>query len=617
MAARREGGQLRAARREFGDVFGPAAEAWAGGGRYRAAAQCGRDPDSALARLPEALLARVLAQAFPRGALPAWREGAAAARAQVFVRKRPLAEWERAEKDYDVVSCMGGALVLHDGRMRSNGRELHMLHRRYCCTAAYDDFAGDDEVYAQTTAPLVRWVLGGAAVCGGQEEGRRAGTVVLFGQTGTGKTYTAQAVQERAAEELFAGLASEKTGVAGGAQVEVWVEVSFYEMCGSGCFDLLSDRAPLSVLADGEGSIHVRGATSRKVASAAELRAAAEEGFALRRSNATERNAASSRSHAFLEIHILQDGRQRGRLSFVDLAGSERNYETQQHSAAFHKESADINKALMALKDCFRMLAIRAEAEAVAAAAAAAATPSTRSSAPVNIARENRAIRVPFRANRLTMLLRACFTDPDHRTSVIATISPTSMDLEHSRNTLDHAVMMGPGFSAQGEVWDTPVPLPRVEEPLAKWPPARVQQWLQDVDEGIFAHLYLPIDVGGRELLRLPIARLQSEVARGNRDLGALLFKAIRAEVSRIEALHKAHRERWLRARNRSRAVLAKPVLAEGYAALEVPLHSAVGPITEAPISPGPFSPSPEGGAPEVGEAMAQESDEEKASAAP
>ena len=106
-------------------------------------------------------------------------------------------------------------------------------------------------------------------------------------------------------------------------------------------------------------------------------------------------------------------------------------------------------------------------------------------------------------------------------------------------------------------------------------------------------------------------------MARGNRDLGALLFKAIRAEVSRIEALHKAHRERWLRARNRSRAVLAKPVLAEGYAALEVPLHSAVGPITEAPISPGPFSPSPEGGAPEVGEAMAQESDEEKASAAP
>ena len=41
-------------------------------------------------------------------------------------------------------------------------------------------------------------------------------------------------------------------------------------------------------------------------------------------------------------------------LRLVDLAGSERNYETQRMSAVQHKESADINTSLMALKDCFR-----------------------------------------------------------------------------------------------------------------------------------------------------------------------------------------------------------------------------------------------------------------------
>lgn len=192
------------------------------------------------------------------------------------------------------------------------------------------------------------------------------------------------------------------------------------------------------------------------------------------------------------------------------------------------------------------------------------------------------------------MLLRACFTDPDHRTSVIATISPTSTDLEHSRNTLDHAVMMGPGLQEQGEACDKPVPLPQVEESVGKWPPERARAWLKGAEEGIFSHLRLADGVGGRDLLRLTPVRLRSEVAGGDRDLGDLLFKAIRAEVARVEAVQKAHRERWVRARNRTRSVLAKPVLADTYAALEVPLHSAAGAITEAPGSPGPLgSPVP------------------------
>ena len=38
-------------------------------------------------------------------------------------------------------------------------------------------------------------------------------------------------------------------------------------------------------------------------------------------------------------------------LRFVDLAGSERNYETRSMTAQQHRDFAEINKSLMALKD--------------------------------------------------------------------------------------------------------------------------------------------------------------------------------------------------------------------------------------------------------------------------
>jgi hypothetical protein len=108
-----------------------------------------------------------------------------------------------------------------------------------------------------------------------------------------------------------------------------------------------------------------------------------ESALQLRSIEVTERNPISSRSHAVCCIRFLQDddddgnkgnskentsdnGQERitsdvnetfvpgGQITLVDLAGSERNYETIKMTAAQHRESAEINFALMALKDCFR-----------------------------------------------------------------------------------------------------------------------------------------------------------------------------------------------------------------------------------------------------------------------
>ena len=94
----------------------------------------------------------------------------------------------------------------------------------------------------------------------------------------------------------------------------------------------------------------------------------------------------------------------------VDLAGSEQNADTGKMAAKDHKESADINTALMSLKECIRR---------------------HRSKSGSN-----------YRAHLLTRILRECFTDVNHRTTIFATVSPTTIDTMHTLNTLNHVAMM-------------------------------------------------------------------------------------------------------------------------------------------------------------------------------
>ena len=99
-------------------------------------------------------------------------------------------------------------------------------------------------------------------------------------------------------------------------------------------------------------------------------------------------------------------------LSLVDLAGSEKNIDSMHHSAQRRKEGAQINASLMALKECVR----------------ARASGKNRSHV--------------YRKSKLTMALKGSFVLPTARTMIIATVSPSSKDTEHSLNTLRHACIM-------------------------------------------------------------------------------------------------------------------------------------------------------------------------------
>jgi len=106
---------------------------------------------------------------------------------------------------------------------------------------------------------------------------------------------------------------------------------------------------------DTHGTTHVLGAVVRAAHDGAGLLQTLSDGLALRCTEVTERNANSSRSHAVCALRFCASGRT---LRLADLAGSERNLDTVGMSAAEHRASAEINKALFALKECFRMAAL-------------------------------------------------------------------------------------------------------------------------------------------------------------------------------------------------------------------------------------------------------------------
>jgi kinesin family protein 2/24 len=105
----------------------------------------------------------------------------------------------------------------------------------------------------------------------------------------------------------------------------------------------------------------------------------------IRTTHNTVTNEVSSRSHAICNIIIKERDCEEayGKLILVDLAGSERAQETQSNDKNRRVEGAEINKSLLALKECIRALDTRKNGNSDA--------------------------HVPFRASKLTLVLRDSF----------------------------------------------------------------------------------------------------------------------------------------------------------------------------------------------------------------
>ncbi|XP_028089074.1 kinesin-like protein KIN-13B [Camellia sinensis] len=191
--------------------------------------------------------------------------------------------------------------------------------------------------------------------------------------------------------------------------------VSFFEIYGGKLYDLLSDRKKLCMREDGKQQVCIVGLQEYKVSDVETIKDLIEKGNATRSTGTTGANEESSRSHATLQLVIkrLADGyeskppRVVGKLSFIDLAGSERGADTTDNDKQTRMEGAEINKSLLALKECIRAL-------------------------------DNDQGHIPFRGSKLTEVLRDSFVG-NSRTVMISCISPNSGSCEHTLNTLRYA----------------------------------------------------------------------------------------------------------------------------------------------------------------------------------
>jgi kinesin family protein 2/24 len=95
------------------------------------------------------------------------------------------------------------------------------------------------------------------------------------------------------------------------------------------------------------------------------------------------------------------------KISFIDLAGSERGADVQNTDKKTKIDGAEINKSLLALKECIRAL-------------------------------DQEKKHLPFRGSKLTQVLKDSFVG-NSKTTMIANISPASTSCEDTINTLRYA----------------------------------------------------------------------------------------------------------------------------------------------------------------------------------
>jgi kinesin family protein 2/24 len=309
----------------------------------------------------------------------------------ICVRKRPINQKEIKRKDYDSVTCTNPVVIVHDCKLKVDGISKYLDNTPFEFDHTFSEFDNTDDIYLCSVQPLVDFVT----------QGGRA-TVFAYGQTGSGKTFTMQGVQKFVAEDLFALIDAMDT--------PIHVLVSYFEIYGGRCQDLLNNRQRLNVREDGAGEVVVSDMLEVAADSAASLQSIIDTGNRNRTTHATESNDESSRSHAICQIALKHGSTDHliGRFSLIDLAGSERGADTKSHNRQRRMEGAEINKSLLALKECIRAL-------------------------------DSNSSHVPYRASKLTLVLKDSFTNRKSRTVMIATVSPAASSADHTINTLRYA----------------------------------------------------------------------------------------------------------------------------------------------------------------------------------
>ena len=133
---------------------------------------------------------------------------------------------------------------------------------------------------------------------------------------------------------------------------------------------------------------------------------------------------------------------------------------------------------------------------------------------------------------------------------MIATLSPTPTDTEHSVATLRTVRMLSSDASEVAELEEeVQLHLPKVRRhvPPAKWDADAVRRWVSTTKRGRFKAFAatLPGSVNGKVLLRYSRNQCISQLCCGNEVEGIALFNALRDELAKVgEAKSRAAADR-------------------------------------------------------------------------
>uniref|UniRef100_A0A3P8WB94 Kinesin family member 11 n=1 Tax=Cynoglossus semilaevis TaxID=244447 RepID=A0A3P8WB94_CYNSE len=334
---------------------------------------------------------------------------------QVVVRCRPFNTVER-KSSHGVVDCDHNRKEV---LVRTGGLNDKASRKTYTFDMVFGPAAKQIEVYRSVVCPILDEVIMGYNC-----------TVFAYGQTGTGKTFTMEG--ERSPDEQFTWEEDPLAGIIPRTLHQIFekltengtefsVKVSLLEIYNEELFDLLSPSEDvterLQLFDDPRnkrGGVVVKGLEEVTVHNKDEVYQILERGSAKRRTASTLMNSYSSRSHSVFSvtIHMKEmtlDGEELvkiGKLNLVDLAGSENIG----RSGAVDKrarEAGNINQSLLTLGRVITALV------------------------------EKRP-HVPYRESKLTRILQDSLGGRT-RTSIIATVSPSSSNVEETLSTLEYA----------------------------------------------------------------------------------------------------------------------------------------------------------------------------------
>lgn len=178
------------------------------------------------------------------------------------------------------------------------------------------------------------------------------------------------------------------------------LEIGAYEIYQKNIYDLLDNHKILNMCEfNGE---HVISNLKIITCNVNNINANIQKLINMRTMGESSQNNTSSRSHTIIQLKWLHQN-----LFFVDLAGCEKASKSFYNSYNAHREMAEINQSILALKECIRAV-------------------------------KNNQKRIPFRQSKLTMALKNSFHS-HYNTLVINTVSPERSNFAETMNTLGYA----------------------------------------------------------------------------------------------------------------------------------------------------------------------------------